>query len=242
MAIDNQPMYIDMSSAPSNIAIVAYNCETGLGLVEYNDRLKLFDAIGDMSPYLPFFNQWLTIASTFTQMPLTLSQAKYVQTGLIDAYFNSKRQAPIAYGGFTWDASDAAVARMMAVLAAWDVASAASAADAQLAANVNAMSISTSASLVNPGSGGVNFGTGISASSSHSGVSAPGAVKGPVVPWPPYQSTTLINMTMSDMRGLIDAINQRRNNLAAIQQSKITAVNHIGTIPQVIAYDITAGW
>jgi hypothetical protein len=47
---------------------------------------------------------------------------------------------------------------------------------------------------------------------------------------------------MVQMRGLIDAINQRRQALALIRQNQINAVNALGSIPSVIAYDPTAGW
>jgi hypothetical protein len=240
MAIDNQPMYIaDMSSVATNISIIAYNCSNGVGMVEYNDRLKLFDSFSDMSPYIPFFNQWLVVAETFTSMPLTLPQAKYVKIGLTEATFNSKRQAPIAFAGFNWDASDPAVVLMQNALATWDVAAAASAADAQLAANVSGMTIDTQTTFT--GSGG-----SISAvsTSTHSAVGAPGPVTGPTVKWPTYPSPpgTLVNLTMSAMRSLIAAINQRMQNLNTVRTNKETAINHLTTIADVIAYSVLSGW
>jgi hypothetical protein len=238
LAIDNQPLNIDMSSMPKNISIIAYNCSNGVGQVEYNDRLKLFDWFGDVSPYIQFLNKWLTVAAALTATPLTLPQSKYVQIGLVDALYNSKRQAPIAALGYNWDASDPAVAAMQAALASWDVVAAASAADAALAQSVNGMTIDTQ-TVQNPGPPGGQTWT---STSTHSGINAPGMALGPTVFWPTYNYTALVQLTMAQMRVIIDQIHQRQMNLDSVRQSKETAIKLKTSIADVIAYDIVSGW
>jgi len=142
MSIDNQPLAIDTSPVPSNVAVVIYDCSSGSGNIEYNDRLRLLEPFIDVTPYASFVNAWITQASALA-FPITLVQAKMVKIGLVDGLFNSKRQLPVVYAGNTWEATDQAVVEMQSAIMAWDVANAVTVGDAQFADNVNAMSVQT---------------------------------------------------------------------------------------------------
>lgn len=142
MSIDNQPLAIDTTTLPTNVAIVIYDLTAGAGKLEYNDRQRLLEKFIDIIPYAQFVNVWLTQASLITGTPnLTLQLAKRIKISLVDGIFNSKRQLPIAAVGNTWDASDQALMGMQASITGWDIAAAASQSDATLAANFNSTGI-----------------------------------------------------------------------------------------------------
>jgi len=142
VSIDNQPLTVDTSLVPSNVALVSYDCSSGVGNLEYNDRLRLLEPFVDVTPYASFVNAWLTQASSIA-FPITLAQAKIVKIGLVDGIFNSQRQLPITTQGQTWDASDQSLTGMQAAVTSWDVVSAITNGDATFSANVNAMSLQT---------------------------------------------------------------------------------------------------
>jgi hypothetical protein len=279
VSIDNQPLVINTSSVPANVAIVVYDCSSGAGSIEYNDRLRILEPFIDLTPYASFINAWLTAAAAITGMPVTLAQAKTVKLGLVDGIFNSKRQLPISYAGRTWDATDQSMLGMQAAIAAWDIAQSITNGDNQFSNNVNAISLQTprtadvSASAISPttdtidsiclapvdgqhdanwywGSAGPGV-TGVyggdvtqqpNVSMSKSQINAPLQIVGPPIDWPPLNSTVTVSLAMSDMRTLIATIQQRRTTLQNTRLAKINAINAMGTIAAVIAYDVTTGW
>jgi hypothetical protein len=143
VSIDNQPLAVDTSPLPVNVAIVAYDLASGVGRIEYSDRLRLLEPFIDVVPYAPFVNSWLTQAALITGAPLTLSLAQQIKLALVDGIFNSKRQLPITALGHTWDASDQALMGMQAAITSWDVAASATSADSGLTQNFNGISIRT---------------------------------------------------------------------------------------------------
>ncbi len=285
VAIDNQPLAIDTSPVPANVAMVAYDCTSGAGSIEYNDRLRLLEPFIDLTPYSSYVNAWLTAATAIAAMPITLAQAKNVKLGLVDGVFNSKRQLPIAALGYTWDATDQSMLGMQSAIMAWDVAAAITNADNQFSAAVNAASVQTplntgvSASAItcttsnipyandaSPGhpatytygyydggqwTGSPYFVDGVSGggitqqpnvSMLKAPINAPPAITGPPIDWPPLNSTVSVSLTMSQMRSLVNSIQQRRMQLQNTRLAKITVINGMTTVAGVIAYDATTGW
>jgi hypothetical protein len=150
MSIDNQPLAIDTSAFPANVSLVAYDCKSGSGSIEYNDRLRLLVPLTDVTPYAAYVNNWMTAAALVSGMPLTLAQARTVKIGLVDGIFNSKRQLPIFAIGNNWDATDESLIGMQAAITAWDVANAITIGNSVVADSVNNMGIyvSTTTSTV----------------------------------------------------------------------------------------------
>jgi hypothetical protein len=116
VSIDNQPLGVDTTSLPVNVAIVAYDCNTGAGSIEYNDRLRILEPLLDPTPYQAVLNNWLVTANALTTMKITLAQAKRVKIGIVNGIYNGKRQLPVTAIGHTWDASDTAYADMQAAI------------------------------------------------------------------------------------------------------------------------------
>jgi hypothetical protein len=141
VSIDNQPLGVDTSALPVNVAIVAYDCSGGAGNIEYSDQLRVLAPFIDITPYVPFANTWLTAASAIVGMPVTLAQAKRVKIGLVDGIFNSKRQLPINYVGNTWDATDQSMIGMQTMINAWSVETDITTADAILADNMQKLQV-----------------------------------------------------------------------------------------------------
>jgi hypothetical protein len=277
VSIDNQPLAVDTSPLASNIELLAYDCTSGAGNLEYNDRLRVLESFGDITPYAAFVNSWMTTAAAITAMPLTLAQAKRVKIGLVDGIFNSKRQLPITTQGQTWDATDQSLMGMQSAIAAFDVVAAMNASDASIASQVNTMGITTSTqtqtqtqTATQTAVGGISYGvatvsnvpnvvvapignpTASSASQSnsqstsqsssvHTSISPP-AASPPNIPWPPLNSTTTVSLTQSNMRALINSIQQRRGSLQSTRLSKTNAINSMTTVAAIIAYDATTGW
>jgi hypothetical protein len=144
VSIDNQPLGVDVTGLPANVALVAYDCTQGSGSIEYTDRLRLLEPVIDLTPYQPFVNKWMTAAAALTTMRLTLAQAKRVKLGLVDGIYNSKRQAPITSLGYTWDATDPSLIGMQTTIDSWDIVAAVSNNDNSIVDQVNGMGISTS--------------------------------------------------------------------------------------------------
>jgi hypothetical protein len=116
VSIDNQPLGVDTTSLPTNVAIVAYDCSTGAGNIEYNDRLRILEPLLDPTPYQTVLNNWLVAANALTTVKITLAQAKRVKIGIVNGIYNGKRQLPVTAIGHTWDASDTAYADMQAAI------------------------------------------------------------------------------------------------------------------------------
>jgi hypothetical protein len=116
VSIDNQPLGVDTTTLPANVAVVAYDCSSGAGNIEYNDRLRILEPLLDPTPYQAVLNNWLVEAAAQTVMPVTLAQAQRVKIGIVNGIYNGKRQLPITAIGYTWDASDTAYADMQAAI------------------------------------------------------------------------------------------------------------------------------
>src|SRR5215467_15344341 len=103
---------IDCSSIPADIYLVRWWGDKGKGEILYNHdaQFPVREKFTDLTPYVPLFNEWMSIAESESP-PISLSQAKSVKADMIDALFNTKRQAPFHYpvaaGDYYWDASDA---------------------------------------------------------------------------------------------------------------------------------------
>jgi hypothetical protein len=111
-SVDNASVTgMDFSTLPANSWMVQWT--DGKGEIENqidpntNDN-GLRASFIDVTPYTPFFQQFLTLLPG-----LTLAQAQKVQTDLIKQIFESKRQDPFHYqvasGDYYWNASDEAL-------------------------------------------------------------------------------------------------------------------------------------
>jgi hypothetical protein len=113
MSVDNTNVTgMDFTDLPANVSVVEW--KSGVGEMEYDDRPRLRENFIDVTPFCPFFQQFMTLLPG-----ITLGQAKKLQCDLIDVLFDSKRQMPYAYaiaaGNYTWDATDGSVAHMAAI-------------------------------------------------------------------------------------------------------------------------------
>jgi hypothetical protein len=114
VTVDDAPLKgIDCSSVPANIYLIRWWGTRGEILYNHNDRLPVREKFIDITPYVPLFNQWMNFAELppSPSPPITLAQAKTVKIDMINALFDSKRQAPyhypVASGDYWWDATDA---------------------------------------------------------------------------------------------------------------------------------------
>jgi hypothetical protein len=105
---------IDCSSVPANIYMIRWWGTNGEILYNHADRLPVREKFIDITPYVPLFNQWMSIANSSPPSPsppIALPQAKTVKIDMLNALFDSKRQAPyhypVASGDYWWDATDA---------------------------------------------------------------------------------------------------------------------------------------
>jgi hypothetical protein len=100
---------MDFTALAAGVEVVEW--KEGMGEIEYDDRPRLREVITDVTPFAPFFDQFIA------KLPnITLVQAKKVKCDLISLLYDNKRQLPyhhaIAAGSFDWDATDAALAAM----------------------------------------------------------------------------------------------------------------------------------
>jgi len=63
-----------------------------------------------------------------------------------------------------------------------------------------------------------------------------------VFQWMPIETTAPVNLSGSEVSGLMSTIATRRDNLLTVQKNKAAAVNALATVAAVIAYDVTTGW
>jgi hypothetical protein len=112
MSVDNDfVMGMDFSVLPSNVRIIQWR--EGQGEIELTEGPQLRSNFYDVTPYAPFFQQFMSLISG-----ISLGQAKKIQTDLITLLYENKRQLPyhhaIAAGDFSWEATDAVVTAMSA--------------------------------------------------------------------------------------------------------------------------------
>jgi hypothetical protein len=67
-------------------------------------------------------------------------------------------------------------------------------------------------------------------------------VSGATTSWIPIGSSVPVDVTPDEAAAILQAIAARTNNLAAKRSTRIAQVNAKTAIPDVIAYDVTAGW
>jgi hypothetical protein len=113
MAVDNDSVSgLNFSTlVPTNIHIVEWR--EGQGELELDQFPQLRTTFGDVTPYTPFFQQFITLLPG-----VSLAQAQKIQTDLITVLYEYKRQLPyrhaVAAGDFLWEATDALVTAMTA--------------------------------------------------------------------------------------------------------------------------------
>jgi hypothetical protein len=83
-------------------------------LYNHDDRLPIREKFTDITPYIPVFNHWMSVAELSPPPPspsITLAQAQAVKIDMINALSNSKRLAPFHYpvaaGDYSWPTDDA---------------------------------------------------------------------------------------------------------------------------------------
>jgi hypothetical protein len=107
MCIDNAVINgIPFPGLPRNVFMVFW--DNGRGEVEYYDALSIRTPFTDLTPYLPYVDNFLT-AAQHEEQPLNLRQAKAIKNEIIDTLFNCKRQLPVAFDGQDWDGIDESV-------------------------------------------------------------------------------------------------------------------------------------
>jgi hypothetical protein len=114
MAIDDAS-YQNISLPGWNSTIDFINWDGKKGDIRYWTQPGITVNFVDPTPYVPYINNWLTVASTMNP-PINLDQAKKVKSDLVDTLFDIKRQLPIVYDGYTWDATDESMQSMMALV------------------------------------------------------------------------------------------------------------------------------
>jgi hypothetical protein len=113
MTVENAGIVgLDVSTLDPTINMVQWR--DGKGEIERYDQQRLRDISIDPTPYAPFMQQFMRIID-----PLSLDQAKKLQTEFIGELFDSKCQAPfhfvIAAGDFMWDCTYPSIAAMSSV-------------------------------------------------------------------------------------------------------------------------------
>lgn len=203
-------------------------------------------------------NQWISAAPG-----LTLAAAKAGKLILASSMFAAKRQDPalvtVVVGGVSrqWDTSDGAYAQYFsASKIAESVNSAAAAAAANNAALTNnnatnnAITASNNANINaalivagtrSDGSGGTIPGVAapVTAPVALPGLSAPAM---PSFTAFPYGSSVPVAVTATDMQNLAAACTSVRNALATAYNGHVAAINALGSVSAIAAYNVSAGW
>jgi phage gp45-like len=139
---------MDFTTLEANIEIVEW--KEGMGEVEYNDRPKLRETITDVTPFAPFFDQFIA------KLPyITLAQAKKIKCDLISLLYDNKRQLPYAYnvaaGNFTWDATDQSVLGMTTATIPSLISILVGTSDSTVVGKINTLADQINANIVAPG-------------------------------------------------------------------------------------------
>jgi hypothetical protein len=252
---------MDFSSLPANVWMVQWTDDRGE--IEYQDAEGnnlngIRDNFTDITPYVPFFQQFMSHLAG-----ITLAQAKKVQSELITLLYETKRQLPyahtIAAGAFSWDATDAAVTAMTAVTipallggtsgSGSSLTGLINAQFAALVASINTHIVGIgnftvipqiNSRIVDAGNASIAF-THIDQSFEQVSVSpvTPGTA---TLQFTPIGQGTPVTVTLTEMSDIMTGISSRRQSLLTTQFNKTAAVNAMTTISDVIAYDVTLGW
>lgn len=167
MSIDNAVATIPgaLFNLQSTISFAVWDAYSG-GEYEFSDRPAMHEHFLDPSFAEAAFNLWLT-AQTTAAPPLTLAQARAAKRNLVDGIYDARRQAPIAFLSWSWDADDESFAAMQAALASWDSHAAVNSAFTYETAQINA-ALTTVAAQVNAEAHQTSTSTSVSPSASTS--------------------------------------------------------------------------
>jgi len=242
---------VDITPLPPNVNY--FHFKTDCGEIHYDDRPSLPERILDPTPYIWIVDQFIAKLSVEVP-PITLDQAKMVKNDLNDALYNAKRQATIVYLDDLWAATDEEI---LALTTAFSIGGFNSGQGQQstLVNQINSNVVTNVQNLVTQinntfaaGFHHTSVAAGGTESISVTALPGPGATAVGVgsaasdVQWYPLNSTTPVTLTFSQMSGLIQAINTRRNNLDLFRRQNRAAINALTTIADVIAFDLTTGW
>lgn len=123
MVVDNATVHGMDLSALTTAALVIWNGTSGE--IEPINAVPVRTSFQDPTPYLSYVNSWIAAPVTITEpplldpdvaLPLKLAQAKSIKIDLIENLFAFKRQAPITWSSWTWDASDESLRTMLLAL------------------------------------------------------------------------------------------------------------------------------
>lgn len=197
-------------------------------------------------------NQWISAVPG-----LTLAAAKAGKLTLASSMFAAKRQDPalvtVVVGGVSrqWDTSDGAYAQYFSaskIAESVNSAAAAAAANNAVVASNNAVTASNNANLNaaivvagtrSDGSGGTITGVGAPVSNLTAASASPAM---PSFAAFPYGSSVPVAVTATDMQNLAAACASVRNALATAYNGHVAAINALGSVSAIAAYNVSAGW
>jgi hypothetical protein len=268
MGVDNTSLVdMDYSTLPADISIVEWT--NGQGEIQRFGQSALRDNFTDITPYLPFFRQFMGLLEN-----LTLHQARKLQSDIINELYDAKRQAPYTYqvsaGNFSWDTADGtmanlAIAAIPVVMTALgmvigqqgdtqgslvtQINSRIAVPGEQLRVHLNTAVIGTTVGtdtingrLVGATANPFAFMVPLAANPfSEIEVPSPGQI-GATLQWTPIGQPNPITLSTTDMIGLMSSIAGRRTNLLTVKVNKTAAVNALTNVTDVINYDAGAGW
>lgn len=196
-------------------------------------------------------NQWISAVPG-----LTLAAARAGKLTLASSMFAAKRQDPalvtVVVGGVSrqWDTSDGAYAQYFSaskIAESVNSAAAAAVANNAVVASNNAITANNNASL---NAAIVVAGTQASENGPVPGTPAPvsnltAASASPAMPSFtafPYGSSVPVAVTATDMQNLAAACTSVRNALATAYNGHVAAINALGSVSAIAAYNVSAGW
>jgi len=237
MSIDNAVAYnINTAGLSNTIYYVVWNSKNYIqpGQIQYYNSTAVRSSFSDPSPYQSYVNQWMNYTANVSPA-LSVSQAQMLKNDLISSIYDYKRQAPIGYGGNTWDASDRFVSAMTMSLSSTMAAMH----RAELAQLYNLIGKSSDGdnTSINGCLTGIWGGDGQMVVSNTYLTSATWSVAN--VNWIPYNSNTVASVNIG---GLVAAISTRQMSLMQNMATFTAAVNATVSVANVVAYDVTAGW
>ncbi|HKD36945.1 MAG TPA: hypothetical protein VKB78_09085 [Pirellulales bacterium] len=86
VTVDDAPCKgIDCSAIPKNVYMIFWYAHSREGEIAYNDRLGVREPFDDFRPLVRYFDAWLHAARRHPKHPITLAQAKFVKSRMVDA-------------------------------------------------------------------------------------------------------------------------------------------------------------
>lgn len=257
MAVDSVSAVVSTTALAADVAYVSMNLHGECG-VQYTDQPMATGV--NPAPYQTFLNAWMTATYAGGLGALTLTEAKNAKKNFIDGLYFFKRQIPVnvatSAGTFNWDASDASSINTTSWIVTANV----------IMDRLND-ALATMA-LMNTASVGIETCIGNYVSQTNARISVLQVADGSAIdtfdpaPYPamptvpaalidlpspsltlvPVGGTTPVTLTGADMNAIVSAISAQHVAKAAGQASRKSAVDALGNIPDVIAYDATASW